>query len=372
MNQQHVLLHLSLIDGIGPQTVQNIVARKPHNVLWHDLYAYSIFDLQHLGITEKIASKLHSGLADTRVLEQELRLIEDHQIEWASYIDESYPPFLREIYSPPPVLYWKGKFQFSDRMCAVVGSRETNSYGKKAIDAIVPDLVKHGFTIVSGGAIGADTYAHKAALQSGGKTLVIFGSGLLKPYPYQNRSLFEHVVEREGALMSIFSLKTTPHPAHFPARNRIISGLSRGVFVVQAAEKSGARITAQCALEQGRDVFALPGSIDDPLSAGCHALLQQGAKLVTHSYDILEEYGIEKHPHSAQKNTSIQTFDDISKPFYNEVHKKIVALCSTPQAVDDLAAALAMNVTNVQRELFELQIGGLIEQDFTGQWKTLV
>ena len=286
-----VILHLFLTDSIGPAVVQKIIERKPDNVAWCQLYQLGVSDWCSLfDFSIGLSHKLVSGLSDVTALEKELQLIERHSINWTSIIDVDYPELLKHIHLPPPVLYWQGAPLNTQQSIAVVGSRKANQYGQDAVEYLVPQLVAHNWTIVSGGAIGIDSMAHRATVRAGGKTVVVLGSGLLQWYPVRNWRLFEDVLAHGGTITSSFPLQTEAFPGNFPARNRIIAGLSSGCVVIQAAEKSGARITAQFALDQGRDVFTVPGSIKDPLSAGCHKLVHEGAKLVHDVGDILSEY----------------------------------------------------------------------------------
>ncbi len=373
MNIREIILHLSLIEGVGPTSIKTIIAQKPEDLAWNHLYDFALSDWRQLGLAHKVCLALVSGLQDTVLLEKELALISKHNIQWLSFLDDAYPHLLAHIYMPPSILFWQGSITFSKAL-AVVGSRDTHAYGERVINAIVPKLVQHEYTIVSGGAFGADTMAHQAALDAGGKTIVILGSGLLRPYPHENRRLFEKVVAEGGAVVSSFPAEMSPHPGHFPARNRIISGLSHGVVVVQAAAQSGAKITAHLALEQGRDVFAVPGSVDDPLSAGCHGLIQEGAKLIMNADDILEEYGIpkptqktEKNSKKSQRNVQLR----VTPKFENPVHEKIVAACVHAQSIDELSAQVKLELAALQKELFALQMNGVVEQDFMGMWKAL-
>jgi len=205
--------------------------------------------------------------------------------------DEGYPKLLREIYDPPPVLYVRGDLQPEERFFAIVGSRRASPYGLKVASEMAEHLTTYGFTIVSGFARGIDTAAHRGALRAKGRTVAVLGSGLSKIYPPENRDLANEV-SLSGALVSEFPMTYPVLPENFPRRNRVISGLSLGVLVVEADEKSGALITADLALEQGREVFAIPGRVDSPLSRGTHRLIQQGAKLVREVSDILEELKI--------------------------------------------------------------------------------
>lgn len=380
MNQREVILHLSLIEGVGPASIQTIIAYKPKALAWQALYSATFSDWQSWGISQKVAALLIEGLRDRALLEKELAAIEQHSIQWTTLIDDDYPELLRHIHVPPPVLFWFGDISCA-KAIAIVGSRDANTYGERQINTITPELVQHGYTIISGGALGADTMAHRAALAVGGKTIAVLGSGLLHFAPRTNMRLFENIIESGGAVLSIFPADTQPFSNNFPIRNRVIAGMSQGIVVAQAAKKSGARITAQFALEQGRDVFAIPGSIDDPLSAGCHALIQQGAKLIMGPQDILEEYGFfQSKPSEAQ---SAIPFDNIIKKGHtksnekggkiggNPLHQTILKACISMQSIDALAQECDIELAAMQKELFEMQMNGVIEQDFSGMWKVI-
>lgn len=372
MNSHTILLHLSLIEGVGAAAVQTIYKKLQENTNKRsaDLYAFRQSNWQRMGFSIPTAEKIVAGLADIKMLEDELELIEKHKINWVTIADDSYPSLLRHIHLPPPILYWHGKLS-DEKNIAIVGSRKTNDYGKNVIDSLVPELVNQDFSIVSGGAIGADTMAHQAAVAHNGKTIVILGSGLLKPYPHANKKLFEKVIEMGGAVVSSFGLKTAPYPGNFPARNRIISGISKGVVVIQAAKKSGARITADCAMEQGRDVFAIPGALDDPFSEGCHALIKEGAKITVNAGDILEEYGIKNIISSPLKKNEPKKIEVVKKINRDPFHQKIIERCRHSHAIDDLASHFSIELHLLQGILFELQMGGEVEQDFMGLWKTV-
>ena len=202
--------------------------------------------------------------------------------------DEAYPPLLLHIPDPPPVLYLFGRLQTSANHIAVVGSRMATAYGRSTTKRLCGQLVEHGMVITSGMARGIDTCAHEGALAAGGKTVAVLGSGLMRIYPPENRKLFGRIAEN-GAIVSEFPLNAGPDAAHFPQRNRIISGMSLGTLVVEAARRSGSLITARLAAEQGREVFAIPGSIQAQTARGTHYLIQQGAKLVQSARDIMVE-----------------------------------------------------------------------------------
>ena len=278
-----VILHLSLIQGIGSATIRKIIGSFTSLSL---LYTLSLKELQYnLPISAASAALIYQGLADKRLLENELLLCQRQGIQIVTVLDDTYPLLLKEIHIPPALLYVKGVLNKQDWL-AVVGSRTADSYGFKRVQELVPALVQRGYGIVSGGAVGIDTAAHEAVLSAGGRTIAVLGSGLLKPYPARNKQLFERIQERGGAVISSFSLLTEPKAGFFPVRNRIIAGLARGCLVVQASEKSGALITAYQALEQGREVGAVPGSVDNPLTVGCHNLIAQGDHLIASVNDL--------------------------------------------------------------------------------------
>ena len=207
-----------------------------------------------------------------------------------SFEEAEYPGNLREIPDPPPVLFVRGRIEPEDeRAIAVIGSRKASAYGISVCGRLVPALVDHGFSIVSGMAKGVDAAAHWAALDGDGRTLAVLGTGVDVAYPKANKRLFETILGR-GALLSEFLPGTEPFAKNFPRRNRIISGMALGVLVVEAAERSGTMITVRTALEQGREVFAVPGDVRSPVSCGTHRLIKEGAKLVEDIEDILEEF----------------------------------------------------------------------------------
>ena len=383
MLSKKFILHLTLIEGIGPHIIQKIIKSERSGVQTSDLYHVSASDwMRYFGISEIVAHKLVAGLSDMTILEKELDLIEKNKIKLLTIIDESYPALLQEIHSPPPVLYYVGgDFAAKNKSLAVVGARKGNEYGKRIIQTIVPDLVAAGYTIVSGGALGIDAMAHEAALQCGGKTIAILGAGLLRLYPSSNKLLFKRIIESGGVVASPYPLMMEGLPHNFPARNRIVTGLSQGCLVVQAAKKSGALISAHCALEQGREVFAVPGNFDDELSAGCHEIIQQGAKLVMNSADILSEFGdrviISEKPIVEQKMLqqsisfssapSSERKENLAKQ-YSEPQQKIIVACKQPSSIEDILTATQLSFEQVQAELFNLQLDGVVSQDFTGMW----
>lgn len=220
---------------------------------------------------------------------KELELAKKHNIKVISINDSSYPEILKKIYDPPKILYVKGKLVKEDGLAiAIVGSRRASSCGLAQAEKFGFELAKLGITIVSGLARGIDTKAHWGALKAGGRTLAVLGSGLLNIYPRENKELADKIAS-SGAIISEYPLAAEPLAQNFPRRNRIISGLSLGTVVIEAAKTSGALITARCAIEQGREVFSLPGSLDSDTSFGTNELIKDGAKLTMSVEDVLEE-----------------------------------------------------------------------------------
>ncbi|MFH1768669.1 MAG: DNA-processing protein DprA [Candidatus Omnitrophota bacterium] len=247
-------------------------------------------DFLDAGFSKSEAERILS-LRKSREIDDELSLITKRKIKAVDLFDQDYPFFLKESYYPPLVLYIKGDKKCLNEFCfAIVGSRLASLYGIAMADKFAYSLSSLGMVVVSGLARGIDTAAHKAALK-GGKTVAVLGSGLLNIYPRENMPLAEAIAEN-GAVVSEFSPQAAPLRENFPRRNRIISGLSKGVLIVEAAAKSGALITARYALEQNREVFALPGKADSPTSMGTHSLIKEGAKLVDCLSDILDEFNI--------------------------------------------------------------------------------
>ena len=428
----HVLLHLSLIDGIGSATVGAIISHMHLLRTWSDIYQITVSEwVQQFGISSQRAVTLCDGLKNGELLQRELALLERHRISLVTVLDDSYPVLLKEIPNPPVLLYYRGilsqdniltntpvnvQTSFQDNLqinsqdksnypiLSIVGSRQADSYAQRFIESIVPPLVALDWTIISGGALGVDSMAHRATLNAQGHTVVVLGSGLLCPYPRENIRLFEEVVSSGGALISSFSALCRPSPVNFPARNRIIAGMSGGCLVVQAARKSGASITAHYALEYGREVFAVPGSIESELSIGCHALLREGATLVEGIEDILEGYGVtathaqpfhkfeagfsqldllkpDLLKSGALKKDSLKT-DSLNPGFLKTQAQKdytdrtaeeqgILKICFKPSSVDRLLIETGLLRSTVCEILCDLQIEGLMDQNESGFWVSL-
>ncbi len=365
MEIRTVLLHLSLIDKVGPATVeklfQALTAASITN--YSALYSFTIQDLMYYGhLSQNTAQRIKEGLSDKALLEKELALSERSGIKLITIIDADYPELLKAIHLPPLTLYVQGDLTIlQNRALALVGARKADSYGYSMIKKIVPELVAQKWTLISGGALGIDSMVHKATLEAQGSTIAVLGSGLLKPYPSCNTALFHNIAER-GALISSFPLQMSALAGNFPARNRIISGLSKGCIIVQAAQQSGALITARYALEQGREVMAVPGPVDNPLAAGCHALIQEGASLVTSAQDIFSVLG---YTSSVNKKQS----EESAKPL--GMSDQVLSYLVSSLSFDELLVKTGLPETELRDILWDLQLEGRVTQDFMGLWSII-
>lgn len=270
-----------------------------------------------------------------------------------------YPPLLLQIPDPPPFLYLYGRLQPADEHLAIIGSRNPTSYGLETARRLSAELTAAGLAIVSGMARGIDSAAHRGALEGGGRTVAVLGSGLKRIYPAENRRLYERIA-RQGAVISELPLDAGPDAHHFPARNRIISGMSRGTVVVEASLRSGSLITARQALEQNREIFAVPGSIRSFKSTGPHALIKQGAKLVENSRDVLEELFPDYRPPSRTPRSSapVDPQEDLSA----EQRQVLAAVETEPVHIDVLVRRLDMEPGRLSALLLELELQGRVRQ----------
>ncbi len=268
--------------------------------------------------------------------------------------DESYPSRLKEIDQPPPVLYAKGTLHKEDTWAvAVVGTRRVSAYGRQVTEEIATYLASNGVTVVSGLARGVDAFAHQAALKAGGRTLAVLGCGVDQVYPPEHRQLSENLV-KSGALLSDYAPGTPPDASNFPPRNRIISGLSMATVVVEAGETSGALITAQFAVDQGREVFAVPGNIYAPQSRGTNRLIFQGARPLLSGRDMLEILNLTRVNEQRQVRTSLPT-DDIEK-------KLLSVLSHEPLHVDEIRSQTGLPIERVTATLTMLELKGMVRQ----------
>jgi DNA processing protein len=287
-------------------------------------------------------------------LDAEMEKLDRYGVKVFTWHDPEYPSRLKEIFDYPPVLYVRGSLLPQDEWClAVVGTRRATVYGRQATEEIVADLARNKITIVSGLAKGIDSIAHQTALEAGGRSIAIFGCGLDIVYPAENAALARNLIQH-GAVISEHPLGTRPKADNFPRRNRIMSGMSLGVLVVEADETSGAMITAHLALEQNRDVFAVPGSILSPASRGTNHLIQEGAKLVRDYTDILEELNLTAVAHQMEIKELIPASDTESL--------LLRQLSAEPTHIDEICRGSSLPISAVSSTLAMMELKGLVKQ----------
>ncbi|MCI0532320.1 MAG: DNA-processing protein DprA [candidate division Zixibacteria bacterium] len=345
-------LALATVPNVGIKRFLSLVRHfgSPETVL-----NASIRDLERVDDVGQITSRSIKGRVDWKEAENQIKSFEKSQCRWTSFDQPDYPAGLLQISDPPPFIFYRGQFSESDnRAIAIVGSRSATNYGKMITEKITAGLVSREITIISGMAAGIDSYAHRAALDQGGRTMAVVGTGLDIIYPSQNRDLCQNI-ESHGAVISEFFFGTKPEPENFPRRNRIISGLSLGVVIVEASAKSGALLTAQLALDQGREVFAVPGNLGNKTSEGTNNLIKQGAKLVTTPEDILEELRLE--PASSQIK-KVQVFHQLTA----HEEKIFDILSAEPIHVDLLSQKVDLTTPQTLSSLLNLELKGLARQ----------
>jgi len=316
-----------------------------------------------LGEVDSITPRLTAAIKQHKIgdsVKKDLDLVMQKGYKIVTMADTEYPPLLLQIPDPPPFLYVFGRLNGSIRNLAVVGSRNATQYGMSTAQRLCHDLVKLDMTITSGMAVGIDSAAHQGALMGKGTTIAVLGSGLDRIYPKQNRKLFHQIAE-DGAVISEFSLKTEPDAHNFPKRNRIISGMSLGTVVVEATKRSGSLITARMAAEQNRDVFAVPGSIQSFKSTGTHTLIKQGAKLVEHAQDIMEELShVIKAP--VEKNTALDNKTKKISRLSSDERRVFESLEPYPVHIDDIARTLSIEAGRLSSILLQLELKGIAQQ----------
>jgi DNA processing protein len=344
-------IRLERTPGVGPETARRLLAAfgLPENI-----FAAGIPSLQQV-VPDRIARALAAPLSD------ETRAQIDKTLEWSAQpgnhvltlADALYPKTLLDIADPPLIVYAKGQLDLlSGRSLAVVGSRNATTQGMVNAEQFSAALSEAGLTIISGLALGIDTAAHIGGLRGTGSTVAVIGTGADIVYPARNRALAHRIAEG-GCIVSEYPLGMPAIAANFPRRNRIISGLAQGVLVVEAAAQSGSLITARMAGDQGRDVFAIPGSIHSPLSKGCHLLIKQGAKLVESAQDVLEEL---QHPRVVANQTTSTVAAE--KPRDTGI---LASLGFDPVAPDVLASRCEMDIASLNAELLTLEMEGHVE-----------
>jgi DNA processing protein len=359
-------LGLTKLEGLG--------VRGAHRVVEHfgspqAAYMASLTELESCGIPARVAQSIFAQ-AGLKEAARDLEASAKAGCQVVAYSSDDYPPLLKQIPDPPLVLYVRGDAKVLSRYAvAIVGTRRPTAYGGQVAQRLARDLAQRQLVIVSGLARGIDSAAHRGAIEAKGKTVAVLGSGIDVIYPRENKRLAEQVVE-SGALISEFPPGTSPAPENFPIRNRTISGLSLGVVVVEAAEYSGSLITARLAVEQNREVFAVPGNITSAQSFGPNHLIKQGAKLVDEWMDVLEEFPAEIRmqllpPADASDETAAQSqtvslFEQSFTPDQKAVFDVLRA--DEPLFVDAILTSITIPQPRMMTALLELEMAGLIRQ----------
>jgi DNA processing protein len=352
-------LSLSQIEGLGCQTFCQLLKTfgSPS-----EIYRKKFKELRAV-VSEKIALEIGQGVDETG-LQDTLTWLAQANNHLVTLADADYPKALLEIADPPPLLYAKGNLALLNKLSiAIVGSRNASVQGEKNAEAFAQGLAEHGLCIVSGLALGIDGAAHRGALKAKGDTIAVVGTGLDMVYPAQHRDL-AHQIASNGLIISEFPLGTLSKPQNFPRRNRLISGLSLGCLVVEANLKSGSQITARLSAEQGREVFAIPGSIHSPLAKGCHQLIKQGAKLVDSLQDIVEELNLSKAVSAplAEENS----------PTNQDQQTLLDAMAYDAISIETLVQLTGLTVSTLSSMLTLLELEGRITGLAGGQYQQIV
>jgi DNA processing protein len=373
-NAEHdALLALTLSEGFGQATIQRCVERFGSAAATMDATAHALAEIGRVGAARgrRLRNALDQTLGDG-VLDTEWELIERFGVKLIGLNDAGYPRLLKHIPDPPTLLWVRGEMVEADALgLGIVGSRRCTHYGREQADRFTSLCAQSGLCIVSGGAYGIDAAAHRAALRVGGRTIAVIGSGLAKPYPSDHAELFDAIADTEsgqGAVISEFPMNAPPTAQNFPRRNRIISGLSLGVLVVEAATRSGALITARLAVEEHhRELMAVPGRVDAKSSAGCHKIIREGwATLVTSPADVLDALGeagqmlkvgmTQESGPGAEVGVSAVA-EDVG---LTEPQQKLIDAMAGPSSLDQLVAWTGLAIQNVQAELTMLEIRGAV------------
>jgi DNA processing protein len=362
-------LALGLTPGLGPSRARRLVE---HFGSVAAVFRASLTELEATGLLAVSAQSVGTGKS-LELAQEELARAASAGAVIVSLDDPAYPARLKEIYDPPLVLYVRGNVNvLAQPGIAVVGTRHPTPYGSGMAERLAIDLTARGLIIISGMARGVDSAAHRGAIAAKGKTVAVFGTGVDVPYPKENTRLADQILALGGALISEFPIQTFPAPQNFPIRNRIISGMSTGVLVVEAAEYSGTRITARCALEQNREVFAVPGNVTNKNSWGPNTLIKQGAKLVATWEDVWEELPenvrLALAPAKGDESPAGETaslFPSDDNPL-SPHERKILALLKADEAtqIDELVERLEPNMSSSEifAALFELELAGKVRQ----------
>ena len=364
--QKHLNTWLKLLH-LETFAADKLLAILAQGIALDELEVLPANQLSRLGFTEKQIQRWQQIKKD--VLVAEMQWLEEPRHHFVTIVDDSYPLLLKEIADPPIGLFVQGDEQLLQTLqLAIVGSRNPSASGAETAFDFAKYLATAGLSITSGLATGIDAASHRGALKADGKTLAVCGTGLHRIYPARHRELAEQIAV-QGALISEFPLTAGPQAYHFPRRNRIISGLSLGVLVVEAAQRSGSLITARLASEQGREVFAIPGSIHNPLARGCHGLIRQGAKLIETANDILEELQpLATIGELNKRNQSLENTD--FAPILDKEYQQLLNYIDyEPTPVDVLVARSGMQAETVSSMLLLLELQSLVQSGAGGYKK---
>jgi DNA processing protein len=350
MDERVYWIAFNLIKGIGAVRFQSLL---DHFGDAESAWNASSEELSRAGLGEKILERFRD-LKSTLDLEKYWNSIQTQGIRVLTWMDAEYPPHLKEIEQPPPVLYVRGEITSEDHWAvAVVGTRQVTAYGRQVTEELTSALVQNGVTVISGLARGVDAIAHSVALKQGGRTLAVLGSGVDKIYPPEHRQMAEKILML-GALVSDYAPGTPPESTNFPPRNRIISGLSMAVVVVEAGETSGALITADFAAEQGREVFAVPGNIMAPQSKGCNRLIANGARPLLKPEDVLEALDLTRNIERREVRRAAPS--DATEAALLEL------LDQEPLHVDDIRAQSGLPIEKITSTLTMMELKGMVRQ----------
>jgi DNA processing protein len=371
------LLILTLASGLGPVLTRRAMAALGSA---ETVVGASVQQLSRVeGLAGKRAGEVRRGIDEViekNLLAREKELIANWGVSLLALGDSGYPPLLTHISDPPPLLYVRGSIRREDSLAlAIVGARSCTAYGREQADRLGGVCVQAGLTIVSGGAAGIDGSAHHAAVRAGGRTIAVLGSGLAEPYPSENAKLFDRIAgvdsEEHGAVISELPMCAPPMAQNFPRRNRIVSGMSLGVLVIEASLRSGALITARIAAEEhGREVMALPGRVDSSSSAGCHKIIREGwATLVTSGADVLDALGETGSLLKAGMTIDADGHDkaDVQPTLFEQnlsaSQRKIVDSLAQPRQLEQIASNTGLAIHVIQADLTMLQIRGVVAKD---------
>lgn len=355
---------LQSIPGLGGSTIRKLIDFYGSvEYCWEGLVNKKLPPSERGILTTKLVTEIKQLDINTMTKELAKNLLK-YKVSVLAYTDNLFPRVLTEIYNPPAVLFYKGNInclEMLDKSISMVGARNCSAYGKNVAQYFSRELASYGVVIVSGGARGIDTNAHKGCLESGGTTIVVMGCGLDKVYPPENRQLYKDVISHEGLLLSEYSIGVDPIASNFPARNRIIAGLTRGVIVVEAKAKSGSLITADMAVNEGREVFTIPGNILNTLNDGSHWLIRQGAGVLTRPEDLLDAYYWEHKKIIPQKEVRQKSNSMI---VFTKEERKVLSVLSTENSLslEEIVLTSKLALPIVQNILLNFELQNVIQK----------